>query len=434
MNKILISICFIGFAFCIQAQELLTPEQAVKLALKNNYSIRMSSNDLDIDKENVSIGNAGMLPQVTASVDDNNRIQNSTQTRSDGTVNALDDAKNNSLSYGVALDWTLFDGLKMFARYDQLQELQKLGEVELKQNILTNVSAVLVTYFDLVQQQQQLSALDSTLVISKQRVDLAHNRYIIGKASKLDELNAKVDLTTDQTTFLRQKELYNNTKSKLNELLARDIKTDFVVANAINVDYFLKLETLEAQAKTNNPELLIQIINKQIAELELKQIKADRYPVIGATTGYNFSETESSLGFTSSTSARGWNYGFRVSMNIFDGFNQSRNEKVAKMQIEGNDLAIAQQKQTLLTQLNTSYQTYLTNLNLIELESSNESIAKENLEITMEKYRIGTIPAIEFRTAQLNYINAQLRYSNAVFQAKLSEISLKALSGGLSYN
>jgi hypothetical protein len=73
-----------------------------------------------------------------------------------------------------------------------------------------------------VQQQQQLECLDSTIVISNQRLTLAQNRFTIGKASKV--LNAQVDLNTDKVTLLRQKELYSNTKTLLNQILARDTK------------------------------------------------------------------------------------------------------------------------------------------------------------------------------------------------------------------
>src|SRR5690606_40727301 len=97
----------------------------------------------------------------------------------------------------------------------------------LKESIIGNLSDVLITYYDLVQQQQQLAALDSTVVISKQRVTLAQNRFDIGKASKLEVLNAEVDLNTDQTLFLEQQEELANTKVTLNRLLARDIKTTF---------------------------------------------------------------------------------------------------------------------------------------------------------------------------------------------------------------
>lgn len=291
----------------------------------------------------------------------------------------------------------------------------------------------MIVYYDLVQQQQQLTALDSTLVISEQRLNLANNRFTIGKSSKLEVLNAKVDLNTDLTTSLRQKELFANTKIRLNEILARDTKADFKVIEEITLGEPLFLPELESLAQKQNPILQAQIINKNIAQLQLKQVRAGRYPTIVASTGYVFSESESSLGFTTSTNSRGWNYGFSARLNIFDGFTQNQNEKIAKIQIENTDLEIELQKQTLQSQLGTTYQTYLTNISLIELEKSNEAIAKENLNITMEKFRIGTIPTIEFRTAQLNYINAIVRYSNAKFQAKLSEISLKEFAGNLMF-
>jgi outer membrane protein len=415
------------------SQEVLSLEDAVKIALENNYEIRISKNDLSIDKTNASLGNAGMLPKVAANVIDNNSIQNTTQTRSDGTTTMLDNAKNNNLTYGVGLDWTVFDGLRMFAKYDQLKAVQQLGEAELKLTIITKISDVTSTYYDLVQQQQQLSALDTTIVISNQRVTLAQNRYTIGKASKLEVLNAQVDLNTDTTLYLRQKELYANTKTLLNQILARDVKTDFKVIETITVDEKLILAELTTLAEKQNPQLEAQVMNKHIAELELQQIKSDRYPVVKLNSAYNFSESESSLGFLKQSSSKGLNYGFTATLNLFDGFNQRRNEKVAKLLVENSTIAIAQQNQQLQTTLLTSFQTYLTNLELTKLEQRNETIAKQNLDITLEKFRIGTVPTIEFRTAQLNYINAKVRNSNAQFQAKLSEIALKELAGNLSF-
>src|SRR5690606_9774910 len=171
-----------------------------------------------------------------------------------------------------------------------------LGEAQLKQVILNRVGEVMITYFDLVQQKQQLTALDSTITISEQRVDLAHNRFTIGKASKLEVLNAQVDLNTDETLMQRQKELYVNTKVELNQYLARDLKIDFEVVPEIFVDRALQLPELETLVVKENPTLQVEQINKKISELELKQTKALRYPTIFASTGYNFGRTESSLG------------------------------------------------------------------------------------------------------------------------------------------
>jgi outer membrane protein TolC len=414
------------------AQDLLTLENAVKITLENNFQIKISTNNLDISKTNVAIGNAGMLPTITGSLLDNNSVQNSSQTRQDGVQNTLNNAKNTSLTYGVGLDWTIFDGLRMFARLDQLRELQKLGEAQLKLTLITNISDVNTQYYDLVQQQQQLAALDTTLVISNQRLTLAQNRFSIGKASKLEVLNAQVDLNTDQVALLRQKELYANSKILLNQLLARDVTIDFKVIDVLKVDEMLLLAELTVLAKKQNPQLETQIINKRVAELELKQIKAARYPTLRVNTSYNFSKSQSSLGFLSQAQSKGFNYGFAASLNLFDGFSQNRNEKIAKIQIENTKLNIEQLNLALNSQLSTSYQTYLTNLELIELEDKNEAIAKQNLDITLDKFRIGTITTLEFRTAQLNYVNAKVRYSNAQFQGKLSEIALRELAGNLT--
>ncbi len=430
---IIASILFFAFSN-INAQEIISLETAVKVALENNYEIKIASNNSLINATNVTVGNAGMLPTVAATITDNNRVQNSSQTLQNGTTNSLDNAKNNSLNYGVNLDWTVFDGFKMFAKLDQLKELQKLGEAQLKQTILTKISAVTSTYFDLVQQQQQLKALDSTIVISNQRLALAQNRFTIGKASKLEVLNAQVDLNTDKVSLLRQKDLYANTKILFNQILARDTKTNFKVIDTIKVDANLVLNELTSLAEKQNPQLEAQIIALKVAELQLKQVRANRYPSLKLSTGYNLANTQASLGFATATSAKGFNYGFSAALNIFDGLSQNRNEKIAHLQIDNSKLILEEQKLALQSQLATSFQTYTTNLELISLEEKNEAIAKQNLAITLEKFKIGTITTLEFRAAQLNYVNAKVRNSNAQFQAKLSEIALKELAGIINLN
>ena len=421
-----------GIAISANSQEILTVEDAIKIALENNYDIKIASNDLKIDVQNVSLANAGILPDLSAVVTNTNSVLDTKQTQSDGTVRELDGAKNMNLSYGVALNWTVFDGFRMFARYDQLKELQKLGDAELKLAIFTKVSDVISAYYDLAQQKQQLTALDTAIVISNLRLTTADNRYKIGKASKLEVLNAQVDLNTDTTTILRQKELYANTKIALNELLARPVNTPFEIIEEIKIDESLLLPELMDLAEKQNPQLQTQIINKRVTELQARQVKANRYPIVSVSSGYNFTRSESSLGFASQSTGNGLTYGISASMNIFNGGLQNRNEKIAMLQIENSQILIDQQLQVLRSQLSSSYQTYLTNLQLTKLEAKNEEIAKENMDITLAKFRIGTITPLEFRDAQLNYVNAKVRNSDAQYQAKVSEINLKELAGNLS--
>lgn len=434
MKKILvqlvITLAFFQTAF---AQEVLTLEEAVQLALKNNYDIRLASNDLKIDEAGVGVANAGMLPRLDATFSQNNSIQNTKQTQSTGAVRELDNAKNNNMTYGVNLGWTVFDGFRMFARYDQLQELQKQGETELKLTIMTRVSDVMAGYYDLVQQQQLLRALDTTIVISQQRLKTAENRFTIGKAAKLEVLNAQVDLNTDKSNLLKQQELYQHAKIRFNELLARETDTDFKVVETAEINEQLQLAELRELTQKQNPQLQLAFINKRVAELNLKQVKAGRYPTVNLNAGYAFTESESSLGFVSQSSGRGLNYGISASIPVFNGFLQHRNEKIAKLQVESSNLVMEQQKRAVDTQLATAFQTYTTNLELVKLEQDNEAIAKRNLEITLDKFKIGTVPTIEFRTAQQNYIAAVARHSSAKFQAKISEIALEEIAGNIKF-
>ncbi|HEY1009015.1 MAG TPA: TolC family protein [Daejeonella sp.] len=420
------------FSVSLNAQERLTLERAVEIALENNYDIKLTKNDIEIAKTNVSRANAGILPVVTGNFSTNNTISNTKQTLSSGQSQERNGARNSNLAYGPVLNWQIFDGMAMFARYDQLKELQKLGESNFKLTVQTTLADVVSNYYDLVQQQQQLEALNGAVDISRLRLKNSQNRYLIGRAAKLEVLAASVDLNTDTTNLLRQQDVYRGTKIRLNELLARDITTDFTVSDTIIIQNRLLLPELQKAASLQNPALQSALINQRIAELNLKQVKAGRYPTVLLNSGYNFNKSTSELGFARNSVGRGFNYGMTASINIFNGMLQNRNEKTAAIEIDNARIEYDKLNQNISAQLTSLYQTFKTNLELVKLEQQNLEVARQNLDITMEKFRLGSVAPLEFREAQRNYIDASARYTNAQYQAKLAEVSLQQLAGTLS--
>ena len=425
-------ICLITFNLAT-AQEKLSLKQAITIALENNYAIKLSDNFSKIAKNDVTLGNAGFLPVATGNLTDNNRVETSEVELASGQTRNAINAKTTNLNYGASINWRIFDGLQMFTNYDRLKELEKLGELNAKLTVQTTIADVIEAYYNLVTQQKQLIATQTALEVSLIRIKNATNRYKIGKGSKLELLAAKVDLNTDTTQLLRQEDLIRSGKVRLNQLLARDLTTEFTLEEDLNIDKTLAFEQLKSLADAQNPDLQTAVINQKISELNLKQTKGARYPVVALTSGYNFANSTSPpTGFALRSNSRGLNYGFIASINIFNGFQQNRLEKNAKLNIEASKFSLEQTKQTINAQLLTAYQNYQTNLQLIFLEESNVAVAKENLDITLDKYRLGSIVPLELREAQRNFIDANARYANSLFQTKLAEIALKEIAGNIN--
>jgi len=415
-----------------QRAPLLTLKDAIDTALKNNFDIRLTKNTSAIASNNVTLGNAGILPQVAGSFSSTNSIQDTKQTRSDGSVNQINGARNSSLNYGINLNWTIFDGFGMFANYDELKQLNQLSQVNQRDTIESVIANVINTYYQLINQNQQIKALQGAIEISRTQLRYAQDKLDVGRASGLDVLNARVNYNTDTSNLLTQIQNYRSVKIRFNQLLARNLQTDFSVTDTIIVDQSLKLVDIINQAQTANPNILASQINQRLAEINLRQVKALRYPQVGVTTGYTFTDSKTPAGFTSQQNAHGLNYGLTASINIFNGFNQSRKETNARIQIENANISASKTKQNIEAQINDFYIGYLSGLELMRIDQTNVAIAKQNLDISLEKYRLGNITPLEIREAQRNYLNAQSMYYQAQYQAKTAEITLKEITNNIN--
>lgn len=423
---------FNAFISNLYAQEKLSLQEAISVALQNNYDIRLVNNDVQVAVNNVNLGNAGLLPSLDGNFSKGGSIQNTTRTQSSGTQQTLNGVRNSNMSYGVALGWTVFDGLQMFTNLERLKELQKQGEVNSKATILTTISSVVYAYYTVSKEQQLVIARDSALDVSQLRLRIANNKLAIGRGSKLDVLTATVDYNSDTSAYLQEKNLLRNAMVSLNQVMARDLNVVFAVDTIFGIDTGLDYTTLAGKMEQLNPDLQNAFINQKISELNLKQVKGQRYPTVALNSGYEFQKSSSPTGFNTQQRANGLTYGLTASMNIFNGFLQRQNERNAKIAISSSEIILAKTKQDLGAQLTTTFQNYTTSLDLLTVEKNNVDVAKQSLDITLEKYRLGSIAPLELREAQRNAIDAIARYLEAQYQAKLTEINLKEISGTLN--
>ena len=413
------------------AQELLTLDQAVEQTLKQNFGIKIASTRKKIGENDNTLGNAGFLPTVTGQASKSYSISKIDQEFFGGLRDPLRQSgvKNNNSNLGVTVVWTLFDGMGMFVSRDRLAELQRQGVVSEKIVIENTIAQVANSYYDILRQLQRLKTFKDALEISNERVRLAKDRYEVGQGSKLDYLTAQVDYNEDKAALVAQEQALQNSKINLNALLNRGLYTTFTIPDTIVLNKELSIEKLRPLVLSQNPNIVLANMNRKLAELEIKNQKSLQMPQLDFLGGYNYNTVNNGAGFGVQKGTTGLlNYGVRATINIFDGYNQKRRIENAKVNTLVADYQEKDLKLQLESALERTYLSYRNNLQLVELEIQNFTVARQNVDIAFERYKIGVSTPLELRETQRNAVAAQTRLIEAEFNTKLTEIELQRLS------
>jgi len=340
-------------------------------------------------------------------------------------------AQTTNSNASTNLNWTVFDGFKMFTTYDKLQELNQLGRSQTRAEVESSVAQIIVAYNNIIQQQKTLNVLENTLEVSDQRIQIAETKKDLGSGSEYDLLQARTDYNADKAAVIRQKVTLNNAKILLTRLMGEDPTSLFRVNVTIDLDSQLSLANLRQQAMNNNVDLIIARNNQNVAKLEIKEIDAERYPTIDLNVGYSYSKTQSGSSFFEFSRSNGLNYGVSATFDLFNGFDIDRRKQNAQIQYKNAQLALDDQKQQLLADLSSEYTNYMQSLQLVKLEQENLQYARQSLDIALERFKLGTIDSIELRESQRTLIDAESRLIDAQYQAKQAETELLRLSGNL---
>ncbi|MCO5230795.1 MAG: TolC family protein [Chitinophagales bacterium] len=415
------------------SQALLSLEEAIDIALKNNYNIIISKNQAEIADNNATKGNAGFWPTVSLNTGGNfnwNTISN--QKLSSGTDYNLKNQTSSSLNGNVTLNWTIFDGKKMFATFDKLNELKAIGDLQVKSDIEKLIYDISISYYNIVSQQLQLSDIERNIAVSEERFKLEKSRQEVGKSNQLMVMQAQIDYNAMLSQQSTQKNLIAVEKTKLNQLLARDLITPFSTDEEIQIQDIQSVDSLIQKAHQNNTEL--QILEKYtvISELALKEKQAEKYPTISLNSSYGYNQTNNSGGFSKSNNNLGLTSGLSLKWNIFDGGRVKREVSNAQILVENENLAL---KDALLNVQSTIQQAILNfnhALSVVRIEEQSYQLALESLEIVKEKFRLGVANTLELKDAQNVFEQSTSRKNQALNQAKIAEINLQYLTGQLA--
>lgn len=419
---------FFGFS-----QEKLTKQDAVNIALDNNYDIQVVNNNVDIAKNSSSIYNSGYLPSLVANGGANYQNKDNENEFQDGMIqdqNSVTDSYNASLG----INYLLFDGLGRMYSYKKLQELYNISEIQARQIAENTILLLLASYYDVARLTENKYNQKQSLAISKDQSLRDRYNYEYGQKTQLDVLNSEVNVNNDSIDYLNISRELANAKRDLNVYLGRDIGIDFEVDTTVTYAIDLTYENTLNSAKTNNALLLQAEKNVELSNYDLKINNSFWMPNIGINGAYGWNnlnvDTDNGNAFSlASQTSKGLNAGVNLSWNVFDGGATKTRVQNAKIAIDNSNIQKEQIELDLERNVANAWETYQNSLFILQAEQKNVVTNKRNFSRSEEQFKLGQIISVEFRFAQVNLLNAVNNYNRAKYTAKIAELKLLQLSG-----
>ena len=331
--------------------------------------------------------------------------------------------------------WPIFDGTKMFATRKRIAELDNLGEVNVRNQMMNSVASVITNYYNIVRQKQQLKAIQELIGVNEVRVKLAEKKLQVGTGGKPELLQAKVDYNAQRILALQQETLIQQLKDQLNGLLGMGLPDVFEISDTIPINLSLTLEEITTGIENSNQTLLAAKKNIEIAAIVVRENRAARSPVISLTSAYNYNRNETAAPISPATQqftrTNGYNYGVAVTVPILNGFNVHRLVNQAKITLDRLRLVYEQQKAIAVVGVRNAFVSYENAKKALIIEEENILWAKENGDIALQSFTRGVATYIELRTAQQTLAETFSQLILARYNAKAAETELLRLKGAL---
>ncbi len=425
----------------------MSKDAAVSLALENNFGIKVAKNQVAIADNNAGILNSGYLPSLTGTAGATyNELNSNTeypgQFESNGSPRPdleINDAESQSYNAALRLDYTLFDGMGRLYNFKRLKEQYQLSELQARETIENTILQLFSVYYEIARLTENENVLRQALEISKDRIKRAEYSFEYGQNTKLDILNAQVDVTNDSISLMNVQQNLANAKRDLNVVLDQNLNEIFVVDTLVSFIPKLQLEDYIAQSKENNVAILQTERNMAINEYDIKVNRSGYLPTLGLSGSYGWNLNQSAAtSFLpgqiipgSNRNSLNFALGASLTWNLFDGGGTTVRVKNAKIAYENQEIFKEQVILEVDRDILNALGIYENRLQIFKIQEQNVVTNQNNFERSKEQFQLGRITSIEFRQAQINLLNAQTNKNLAKYDAKLAELQLLQLTGQL---
>jgi len=467
MNRFLAVLFLAGISSVSSAQDTLNLARAIQTGLQNNFDVQIGKLNVEIAKNNNNWGQAGMLPTINLI---GNQPNNVVQRKPANPFAVPGKNISDNLNGTLDVQFTLFDGFFVRISKARLEKLEELSDGNARFLMENTVQGIILGYYSVLLQREQLQVLIKNKEFSKERYDYVKLRKELGGAITFDVLQEQNNYLTDSASVLQQEIFLKNAVRNLNLLINENINKTYVFADQIPVvieEY--RYEDLRDKMMSSNTNLRNQYISQELFRNATRAAESNYSPTVTLNMGVNGSLDRLTANFRSPTgntlentvgyvnrdqnlpvyntvnettftqqTLTGNSYGafanFGLRFMLFNGGQIKRAVENARMQERIAELGTSQLKLSLENDLLASYDLYNLRKQLVQISQVRLQAAELNLQLGNERYKNGALSAIDLRIVQDNYQRAALENYLAIFASISSRVDLVRLTGGLVDN
>jgi outer membrane protein TolC len=415
------------------AQQKISLKEAIEIALKNSYDIKLVENTVAISKNNNDFGVAGALPSVSATGNENKTSSTLQQKYADPTRNTTKSGVDGTtITAGLTASLVLFNGYRIQTTKERLAALENQSNSFLATQIQNTTATVMQQYYNIIRQQVYLSTIQKSIDASQQRLDIIKEKQKVGVANEADLLQSNLDLNSLVQAKENQMLVIDQAKGDLLNSLIMPASSNIIIEDSIFVDGTLKFADIDSKSKLNSS---IQSAEQQIKINQLieKETRALMYPTLRATTGYNFNSSQSAAGFSLLNETYGPFVGVNLSVPLYVGGASKKSYKNTKINTQSANIVYQSALADMSTNVTKTFQAYKTSVKQLSSEAENYQMSQALLNLIMQKFQLGQATIVDVKQAQQSFEAAGFRLVSLTYTAKIAEIELKRLSNQLTF-
>ena len=450
-QKIILVIIIVIVSTTLYAQSadlrIITIDQAISIALENNYSLKQAKNELDLAEDLIFSEKADFLPSVSASMNGSRTTgQQFIFERFSEDLDPFVDVSSQSISGGMNASINLFNGFNniLTLKSSQSNKESRTQQYErAKESVIFNTAS---RYLQVLLDKELLAIAEQNLETSTTQLNQVQAQVELGARPMVDLFNQEAQVANDELVVTQRE----NTLSLNSLLLVRQLEIDplgsydFIVPDLTLNDLpwmDINIRSLVSEALSTRSDILSAEATILSLKYQMQITKNSLLPSLRASAGvssrysdqYSIGGNEVSFSDQFFDQQVNRSLGLSFSLPLFNNWNRIYSIQSAEVQLKNAELNLDNSKMQVIQEVSQAYNDYSSYVKQLDASEKSLIASERAFQTQQERYNLGASTLIELTQAQSAFVSAQSSYTqalyNLIFQEKLLDFYLGKLKG-----